>query len=160
MGRRRRRRGPGSGRHASRGGGSRRRVFITPVAPTGDVSSVSPTIRAVVEDRDGNLISRHDIDLYLDGQDKRFTYRRASSREASSREASSSRTPRRQPSRRPRSWAWTSPRCRAPGLTGASPSGTCSRPRTSNRGPWRTAGGKEQRWTTRPKVRPRKPTVP
>src|SRR4028119_951992 len=76
MGRRRRRRGPGSGRHASRGGGSRRRVFITPVAPTGDVSSVSPTIRAVVEDRDGNLISRHDIDLYLDGQDKRFTYRR------------------------------------------------------------------------------------
>jgi hypothetical protein len=78
MGRRRRRRGPGSGRHASRGGGSRRRVFITSVSPSGDVSSVSPTIRAVVEDRDGYLLSRHDIDLYLDGQEKRFTYRRAS----------------------------------------------------------------------------------
>ncbi len=77
MGRRRRRRGPGSGRHASRGG-SRRRILITSASPSGDVSSASPTIRAVVEDRDGNLLSRHDIDLYLDGEEKRFTYRRAS----------------------------------------------------------------------------------
>ena len=78
MGRRRRqrRRGPGSGRRARRSG-SRRRVFITPVAPTGDVSSVSPTIRAVVADREGELLSRHDIDLYLDGEEKRFNYRRA-----------------------------------------------------------------------------------
>jgi len=80
MGRRRRRRGPGSGRHASRGGGSRRRVFITPVGPSGDVSSVSPTIRAVVEDRDGNLLSRHDIDVYLDGQPMRFDYGESSGR--------------------------------------------------------------------------------
>ncbi len=77
MGRRRRRRGPGSGRHASRGGGSRRRIFITSVGPTGDVSSASPTIRATVEDRDGSPLSRHDIDVYLDGEDKRFSYRRA-----------------------------------------------------------------------------------
>src|SRR4028118_723184 len=75
--RRRRRRGPGSGRHASRGGGSRRGLFITSAGPTGDVSSASPTIRAIVEDRDGNPLSRHDIDVYLDGEDKRFSYRRA-----------------------------------------------------------------------------------
>ena len=77
MGRRRRRRGPGSGRHASRGGGSKRRIFITSVGPTGDVSSASPTIRATVEDRDGSPLSRHDIDVYLDGEEKRFHYRRA-----------------------------------------------------------------------------------
>ena len=77
MGRRRRRRGPGSGSHASRGGGSRRRVIITSVSPSGDVSSASPTIRAVVAARDGSLLSRHDIDLYLDGEEKRFTYRKA-----------------------------------------------------------------------------------
>ena len=47
------------------------------MGPTGDVSSASPTIRAIVEDRDGNLLSRHDIDVYLDGEDKRFSYRRA-----------------------------------------------------------------------------------
>ncbi len=79
MGRRRRRRGPGSGRGrgASRRGGSGRRILITSVSPSGDVNSASPTIRATVEDRDGNLLSRHDIDVYLDGEDKRFTYRRA-----------------------------------------------------------------------------------
>lgn len=77
MGRRRRRRGPGSGRHASRGGGSKRRIFITSVSPSGDVSSASPTIRAVVVTRDGSPLSRNDIDLYLDGEEKRFTYRRA-----------------------------------------------------------------------------------
>jgi hypothetical protein len=79
MGRRRRRRGPGSGsgRGASRRRASRRRILITSVGPTGDVSSASPTIRATVEDRDGNPLSRHDIDVYLDGEDKRFTYRRA-----------------------------------------------------------------------------------
>ncbi len=74
---RRRRRGPGSGRHASRGGGSKRRIFITSESPSGDVSSASPTIRAIVEDRDGNPLSRHDIDVYLDGEEKRFSYRRA-----------------------------------------------------------------------------------
>ena len=78
MGRRRRqrRRGPGSGRRARRSG-SRRRILITSVHPSGDVSSVSPTIRAVVADREGELLSRHDIDLYLDGEEKRFNYRRA-----------------------------------------------------------------------------------
>ena len=77
MGRRRRRRGPGSGSHASRKSGTRRRVFITSVSPSGDVSSASPTIRAVVAARDGSILSRHDIDLYLDGEEKRFTYRKA-----------------------------------------------------------------------------------
>ena len=75
MGRRRRRRGPGSGRRARRSG-SRRRILITSVSPSGDVNSSSPTIRATVEDRDGYYLSRHDIDLYLDGEEMRFNYRR------------------------------------------------------------------------------------
>jgi hypothetical protein len=47
------------------------------VAPTGQVTSSSPTIRAIVEDRDGYYLSKHDIDVYLDGELKRFGYRRA-----------------------------------------------------------------------------------
>lgn len=58
-------------------GGSRRRLLITSVAPTGDVNSSSTTIRAIVEDREGYYLSRDDIDVYLDGQDMRFDYRRA-----------------------------------------------------------------------------------
>ena len=77
MSRRRRRRGPGSGRGASRRRTSRRRILITSVSPAGDVNSSSPTIRATVEDREGYYLSRHDIDLYLDGEEKRFNFRRA-----------------------------------------------------------------------------------
>ncbi len=58
-------------------GGPRRRILITSVGPTGDVNSSSTTIRATVEDREGYYLSRHDIDVYLDGQDMRFDYRRS-----------------------------------------------------------------------------------
>ncbi|HEX5699180.1 MAG TPA: hypothetical protein VFX77_00915, partial [Rubrobacter sp.] len=40
----------------------------------------NPTIRAIVEDRYGVLLSRHDIDVYLDGQPMRFSYGRSSGR--------------------------------------------------------------------------------
>ena len=73
MSRRRRRRGPGSRRSGGRGG-SRRTILITSVAPTGVVNNSNPTIRAIVEDRYGSLLSRHDIDLYLDGRPMRFDY--------------------------------------------------------------------------------------
>ena len=76
---RRRRRGPGSARGANRGG-PRRTIIITSVDPTGQVNSSRPTIRAYVEDRYGSLLSRHDIDVYLDGQPKRFSYGRSSGR--------------------------------------------------------------------------------
>ena len=79
MSRRRRRRGPGSRRPGSRGG-SRRTIIITSVGPTGVVNSPNPTIRAIVEDRYGVLLSRHDIDVYLDGQPMRFSYGRSSGR--------------------------------------------------------------------------------
>ena len=79
MSRRRRRRGPGSRRPGGRGG-SRRTIIITSVAPTGVVNSPNPTIRATVEDRYGALLSRHDIDVYLDGQPIRFSYGRSSGR--------------------------------------------------------------------------------
>ena len=76
--RRRRRRGPGSGRGASRHGiPRRRRVLISSVSPSGDINVSSPTIRAYVEDREGTPMSRHDIELYLDGQEKRFNYKRS-----------------------------------------------------------------------------------
>ncbi len=76
--RRRRRRGPGSGRGASRRRQTpRRKILITSVSPAGDVNSSSPTIRATVEVREGYYLSKHDIDLYLDGEDKWFSYRRA-----------------------------------------------------------------------------------
>jgi hypothetical protein len=76
--RRRPSRRAGAGRRR-RGAGrrGRRRIIITSVAPTGEVISSSPTIRAIVEDRDGYLLSKHDIDVYLDGELKRFGYRRA-----------------------------------------------------------------------------------
>ncbi|MDQ3923837.1 MAG: hypothetical protein M3309_07920 [Actinomycetota bacterium] len=79
MSRRRRpsRRGPRSRRRGVGRGRGRRRIIITSVAPTGQVTSSSPTIRAIVEDRDGYLLSKHDIDVYLDGELKRFGYRRA-----------------------------------------------------------------------------------
>jgi hypothetical protein len=78
-GRRRRRRGPGSARGANRGG-PRRRIIITSVAPTGQVNRPGPTIQAYVEDRHGTLLSRHDIDVYLDGEPMRFSYGRSSGR--------------------------------------------------------------------------------
>ena len=78
-GRRRRRRGPGSARGANRGG-PRRRILITSAEPTGQIKGSSTTIRAFVEDRYGSLLSRHDIDVYLDGQDMRFNYGRSSGR--------------------------------------------------------------------------------
>jgi hypothetical protein len=74
-----RRRRPGSRRPGSRGG-SRRTIIITSVGPTGVVNSPNPTIRAIVEDRYGSLLSRHDIDLYLDGQPMRFDYGESSGR--------------------------------------------------------------------------------
>ena len=83
MSRRRRRRGPGSRRPGGRGG-SRRTIIITSVGPTGVVNSPNLTIRAIVEDRYGSLLSRHDIDVYLDGQPMRFSYGRSSGRLTSS----------------------------------------------------------------------------
>ncbi len=50
------------------------------MGPTGVVNSSSPTIRAIVEDRYGSLLSRHAIDLYLDGQPMRFDYGESSGR--------------------------------------------------------------------------------
>ena len=67
MSRRRRRRGPGRRR-------PRRTILITSVGPTGDVNVYSPTIHAYVEDREGSLLSRHDIDVYVDGEEMRFNY--------------------------------------------------------------------------------------
>ncbi len=79
MGRRRRRRGPGSARGANRGG-PRRRILITSASPTGVVKSPRPNIQAIVEAMDGSLLTRHDIDVYLDGQPMRFNYGRSSGR--------------------------------------------------------------------------------
>jgi hypothetical protein len=78
MSRRRRRRGPGSRRGAR--GRPRRTIIITSVGPTGQVNSSRPTIRAYVEDRYGSLLSRHDIDVYLDGEPMRFSFGRSSGR--------------------------------------------------------------------------------
>jgi hypothetical protein len=75
--RRRRRRGPGSRRGAGRRR-PRRTILITRVAPTGDVNVYSPTIQAYVEDRNGSPLSRHDIDVYVDGKETRFNYGRSS----------------------------------------------------------------------------------
>ena len=74
-----RRRRPGSRRTGGRGG-SRRTIIITSVGPTGVVNSPNPTIQAIVEDRYGSLLSRYDIDLYLDGQPMRFDYGESSGR--------------------------------------------------------------------------------
>lgn len=74
--RRRRRRAGGASRNRS---ARRRRVLITSASPIGEVSSSrSVTIRANVEDREGYWMSRHDIDVSLDGQDLRFEYSRSS----------------------------------------------------------------------------------
>ena len=72
---RRRRRGPHR-RRAARGR-PRRTILISSVSPTGTISNSSPTIRAVVEDRKGYLLSRRDIDVYVDGEWKRSQYRRS-----------------------------------------------------------------------------------
>ncbi len=77
MSRRRRRRGPGSRRGAGRRR-PRRTIIITSVAPTGDVNVYNPTIQAYVEDRNGSPLSRHDIDVYVDGNETRFNYGRSS----------------------------------------------------------------------------------
>ena len=74
-----RRRRPGNRRPGGRGG-SRRTIIITSVGPTGVVNSPNPTIQAIVEDRYGSLLSRHDIDVYLDGQPMRFDYEGSSGR--------------------------------------------------------------------------------
>ncbi|MBA2712834.1 MAG: hypothetical protein H0U55_04670 [Rubrobacteraceae bacterium] len=79
MSRRRRRRGSGSRRPGGRGG-SRRTIIITSVGPTGVVNSPNPTIRAIVEDRYGVLLSRDDIDVYIDGEPMRFDYGESSGR--------------------------------------------------------------------------------
>jgi hypothetical protein len=50
------------------------------MGPTGVVNSPNPTIQAIVEDRYGSLLSRHDIDVYLDGQPMRFDYGESSGR--------------------------------------------------------------------------------
>jgi len=76
MSRRRRRRGPGSAKGRNRGG-PRRRILITSASPTGEVKGPGTTIQAFVEAMDGSYLSRHDIDVYLDGEEKRFTYRKA-----------------------------------------------------------------------------------
>ncbi len=77
MSRRRRRTGPGSRRGGGRSG-PRRTIIITPIEPRGDVKSSSPTIRATVEDRNGSVLSRHDIDVYVDGEDMSFNFHRPS----------------------------------------------------------------------------------
>ena len=79
MSRRRRRRGPGSAKGRNRGG-PRRRILITSASPTGEVKGPGTTIQAFVEAMDGSYLSRHDIDVYLDGQPKRFSYGRSSGR--------------------------------------------------------------------------------
>ena len=79
MSRQRRRRGPGSRRSGGRGG-SRRTIIIASVGPNGQVSGSRPAIRAYVEDRYGYLLSEDGIDVYLDGQPKRFSYGRSSGR--------------------------------------------------------------------------------
>jgi hypothetical protein len=75
MSKRRRRRGPGSAKGRNRGG-PRRRILITSASPTGEVKGPGPPSRH----SDGSLLSRHDIDVYLDGQPMRFSYGRSSGR--------------------------------------------------------------------------------
>ena len=79
MSRRRRRRGPGSAKGANRGG-PRRRILITSASPTGQVKGPGTTIQAFVEAMDGSYLSRHDIDVYLDGQPMRFDFGESSGR--------------------------------------------------------------------------------
>jgi hypothetical protein len=81
----RRRRGGGRRRGARRAGGlrgvgpggSKGRVTITSVSPTGTISSSSPRVQAVVTDNETTL-SKSDIDVYLDGKEIRgFSYQRS-----------------------------------------------------------------------------------
>ncbi len=76
-----------SSRRSTRGKGDggnkgqrRSTLTITPVSPTGKTSNSRPTIQATVRDEEASL-SRDDINLYLDGNEKRsFSYGRASGR--------------------------------------------------------------------------------
>lgn len=77
MGRRRRRR-TGHPRRRMRRSRSRRTVLISQVSPTGDVDTANPTIQAYVGDRRGYYLSRDDIWVYVDSEEKRFDYRRSS----------------------------------------------------------------------------------
>ena len=56
----------------------RGRILITSASPTGQVKGPGTTIQAFVEAMDGSFLSRHDIDVYLDGQPMRFSYGRSS----------------------------------------------------------------------------------
>jgi hypothetical protein len=61
-------------------GGSRRRLTITSVSPTGTISSSGPTVRAMVKDSETTL-SKSDIHVYLDGEEMRgFQYQRSTGR--------------------------------------------------------------------------------
>jgi hypothetical protein len=58
-------------------GGSKGRVKISSVGPTGTISSSSPRVRAVVTDNETTL-SKSDISVYLDGEEIRgFSYQRS-----------------------------------------------------------------------------------
>ena len=82
MSRRRRAGGRRGGKRAGglRGvgpGGSKGRVQISSVGPTGTISSSSPRVRAVVTDNETTL-SKSDISVYLDGEEIRgFSYQRS-----------------------------------------------------------------------------------
>lgn len=82
MGRRRRAGGRRGARRAGglRGtgpGGSKGRVKITSVGPTGTISSSSPRVQAVVTDNETTL-SKSDIFVSLDGKEIRgFSYQRS-----------------------------------------------------------------------------------
>ena len=61
-------------------GGSKGRVKISSVGPTGTISSSSPRVRAVVTDNETTL-SKSDISVYLDGEEVRgFQYQRSTGR--------------------------------------------------------------------------------
>jgi hypothetical protein len=81
------RRAGGSRRGARRAGGlrgvgpgSKGRLTITSVSPTGTISSSSPTVQAVVKDNEATL-TKSDISVYLDGEEMRgFQYQRSTGR--------------------------------------------------------------------------------
>ena len=61
-------------------GGSRGRLTITSVGPTGTISSSSPTVQAMVKDNEATL-TKSDISVYLDGEEVRgFQYQRSTGR--------------------------------------------------------------------------------
>jgi len=62
------------------GPGSRGRLTITSVSPTGTIGSSSPTVRAVVKDNEATL-AKSDIYVALDGEEIRgFQYQRSTGR--------------------------------------------------------------------------------